>query len=318
MGGWALAAAAASALSFLELLSLPGRSSDAHYASVESTARAPEVDGFDVGDVHWDVRGFAAAPSLQPLRDFFDSHCRGLLATTAAWCVADAFAAAFPHGDPSSELVDASYDPAKDLARHLAGEPGHCVTRGGLIAATLLAEGIPARVVQIVPSGSIPGHTFAEVWNPPTGWAMVDASLDLSFENDRGPASAADAVYPSPSHPSHMLPRAHMVATAPTSYAEWQARSDSTQLLYPEPWLYTRTGKQFASFPLRGAFVHVGPGVLSRGPAQTWLRRASVFFGVLAIVLGFAAGRRRRRLRRLRRQDHARETTREALASPAE
>jgi hypothetical protein len=296
--GFSFARAAAvsfglSAASLLMLLPFSGRRSDAVHVDATELAGPPQRDQFDLGPVRWDVADYRTEKTLEPLREFFEHHCAGTVGLTAAWCVTDVFHAAFPHGDPAREFLGPTFDPAVDLQEHLAGAPGHCVTRSGLVAAVLLASGIPARVAQIVPVDGSPGHTVAEVWNA-TGWVMVDPSLSVQFEQDGRPLSVAEVVFEGEGAPRL---RADTDPSTPKRYAAWQTPVVSTQIVYPEPWLYMRTGPKSARFPFRGVAVHAGPQFFALGPAQNFLHGAVAAFGgggfaLLAIAV---VARRRRR-----------------------
>lgn len=273
------------ALSMAGLWALPGRSSESKHAEVAEAERVPEAEGhFDLSVLHWDMSLYRSDARLEPLRREFSRSCGGLEGLVAAGCIGDLFHRSFPGGAPKHEFVDATYDPAADLASHLAGgEPGHCVTRAGLVAATLLASGIPARVVQIRSVGS--GHTLVEVWDRGLGWVLSDPTMSPAR---REPRSAVDAVLRDSS------PRLPARAGDGIGADERdRGPREQAQLAYPEPWLYTRVGERAAAWPLRGLFVSVGPRRLLDGPVQTLLRWLVVGQIGLAGIAALIAYRRR-------------------------
>src|SRR6266545_5495732 len=142
-----------------------------------------EKDPLTLGDLNWHPGPYASAASLEPMRVIARAHCPGLSSFETATCLANFFAGRFPHGNPKREFFDSNYDPAKVLSNHLAGEPGHCVTRTGLLAATLLAMGIPARVVQIQPLDGSSGHNVLEIWDSKMGgWVLMDPTYSGSLD----------------------------------------------------------------------------------------------------------------------------------------
>src|SRR5262249_55046542 len=117
----------------------------------EDDERLPPGAGtFALGPVVWDLETYRTSPALEPFRTLVRARCGE--APDDAWglapCVMTALADAFVQGDPSAEFLSPSFDPEATLERHLAGEPGHCVTRSGILATALLSTGTPARVVQ--------------------------------------------------------------------------------------------------------------------------------------------------------------------------
>jgi hypothetical protein len=241
------------------------------HASVHE-ARAPR-DPLALGDLHWDPAPYQRAASLAPLRALVADRCAGKGAVATAECLTDLFAEHFINGVPAREFFDAGYSPAADLAEHLGGAPGHCVTRSGLLAAALLSAGFPARVVQLLPrTGG--GHNVAEVWEPGRGWVFVDPSYRLSIDGTAGAASAAAAL----SRPERVRWRVnialHPVVGVPTEaqviYGELR-RLVGGHLVYPDPWLYTRVGHRAAPAPFQARFVVVGPPSFRLGIAQPLL-----------------------------------------------
>ena len=93
----------------------------------------------------------AVDPRLEPLRNYYRLHAYGQKGLEAARLITEGIASHSPLGNPSQEFVDTGFDPVASFLLQLGGEPGHCVTRSGSVAAVLLASGIPARVFQIMP-----------------------------------------------------------------------------------------------------------------------------------------------------------------------
>jgi hypothetical protein len=58
----------------------------------------------------------------------------------------------------------------------------------------------------------------------------------------------------------------------------------SEDFLYPEPWLYLRTGRHLAAWPIRGVFARVGPWHWWLGTAQTVLWAGILLSLMLASV----------------------------------
>jgi Transglutaminase-like superfamily len=200
----------------------------------------------------------------------------------AATCVSDVFARAFKHGNPTTEFLHAKYNPAAALAQHLNGAPGHCVTRSGLLTTALLSVGIPARQVQVVTGDT--GHNVLTVWDAESGWVSFDPSTGTVFEEDGRLLSTRRAV-------ASDRGAARQVALAPMSGAYFatinalRQAGEAPELLYPEPWLYTRVGERRAAWPFRGLFVHTGATQWSRGAAQGVLRWAIALLLGLSVLL---------------------------------
>lgn len=271
---------------------LPYSSSSLQGVTLLQADAPPSNTSYDVGPLHWDLEAYRSAPSLEPLRAFKQAHCATETGLDAAVCVSNAFAEKFPHGTPQHEFVDTSYDPASVLAEHLAGAPGHCVTRSGLLAATLLACGQPARVVQFISTTGV-GHNVIEVWGSQTGWVMFDPTYGGSVTDETHPLSTAAAA-----KANTLTWRANgLAAITDTSAAVVYTNAETALLpgstvLYPEPWLYTRVGARQAPFPFRGAFAHVGGSSWQLGPAQHlchWGFALSALAGVALIAASLRA-----------------------------
>jgi hypothetical protein len=260
------------------------------HASMQE-ARAPR-DPLALGDLHWDPARYQRSPALAPLRALVADHCAGKSSVATAECVSDLFARHFAHGIPAREFFDAEYSPAADLAEHLGGAPGHCVTRSGLLAAALLSAGFPARVVQLMPrTGG--GPNVAEVWDAARGWVLVDPSFRVTIEGSDGTASAA-AAQASPAQVRWRLNTAlHEVvgAGSPINFGNL-SRLVAGHLVYPDPWLYTRVGHRSAPAPFQARFVIVGPPSFRLGIVQPLLHIGITLalLGLLGSVLLALAG----------------------------
>lgn len=277
-------------LCFIAYVQLPGRSSQSVRVEIDEPDRPPDPDGnFSIGPLRWDVATYRTAASLAPFRALYAQHCAGTRGLAAATCVSDVFAKAFKHGGPTREFVQSEYDPPRDLAAHLGGEPGHCVTRSGLLATTLLSEGIPARQVQVVTAGL--GHNLITVWDQQHGWVAFDPSSGTVFEQEGKLASTVGAM-------TREGGDVRSIALAPmdqvyfTSAKQLREGGAAPEIMYPEPWLYTRVGNHVAQWPFRGLFVHTGAAHWNLGSAQTALRWGMLACLLLA-VLGLAGSRQK-------------------------
>ena len=278
----------------LSYMRLPYRSAWLTHATEGEVAAAP-TPNFRMGSIEWDVMRYAADPALEPFRSAFRNACGSEQGLNAALCVSDAMARQFPHGSPSAEFTDRTFDPVAHLAHHMAGEPGHCMNRVAIMAAELLAVGVPARVTQLLPMHG-PGHNVVEVWDASYGWVVVDPTYGTVLGDGTKPASAF-LLRRAPDHvPWHTL----AAAPAPKSTVEDGRRNGPDtrlykgRLFYPEPWLYLRVGPRTAIWPFRGAFARLGTSPLDFG--RVLLIRLGTI-GAFTLALGFllAAWRVRRR-----------------------
>jgi hypothetical protein len=250
-------------------------------------ARRPPASDFSIGPIRWSVAAFTEAKALQPFRDAMRSTCGDAKGLAAGACVTRELHARFPTGDPSSEFVNTNFEPVAHLQRHLAGAPGHCLTRSAILAAELLATGTPARVVQMVPARG-KGHTLVEVWDEMLGWTLVDPSSGGFVTGSTNHASAVD-----------LLADPKLVQWRPfgeASSAEVEANRRHFQGLlrgnavYPEPWLYLRLGERVAPWPWHGSYASVGPSYFPLGPAQralSWAIPTIAVAGLLLIALAW-------------------------------
>lgn len=283
-GGLAIASVAALAV----LAHTEGASCWVVSATTDEVERAP-TPGFAIGGVRWDPSATARDPALAPFRSDFNAHCAGRLGRDAALCVTRHLDDAFPWGAPRTDLLAPRFDPAADLAAHLAGEPGHCVTRSGITVDELLSVGIPARLAQIFPADGA-AHNIVEVWDAETGWTLVDPSFGGVLTSGGRPVSAARAITVG----GHLQPMGSVVLGGGHYYASVSFRGGA--IMYPEPWLYLRSGERIAPRPFHGRFARLGGYALRLGVGQ-WLLRLGVVLFAFGAAVAFVIGVRRRRAR---------------------
>jgi len=216
-------------------------------------------------------------------------HCASLAGLDAAECLSATFAATFPHGVPSHEFVDAEYDPVADLASHMEGAPGHCVTRSGLIAAILLSAGMAARQMQM----AAPHHNVVEVFDERLGWVLIDPTFGAVFRTASGPSSAAALVNDSDGQWTQEL-----ASPAPHAKLGFEPDTGPREIAFPDPWLYTRSGKRAADWPFRGIFVHAGARGWQQGFGQQVARwtAGGLILALVATLLSRSLLARRLRL----------------------
>lgn len=253
-------------------------------AVTESEVASKPTPNFRIGSSVWLVDQYAKEPSLEPFREEFERTCSGKAGVEAGICAAAALAERSPLGNPRSEFVDASYDPVQVLADHLGGAPGHCTTRSALVAAELLAVGIPARVVQVVPAeGS--GHNILGVWDAERGWMLIDPSVPGIVTLD-GVSATTRQLLRSPASVG-VFSSGTLIPAAETNAALRGAET----ALYPEPWLYMRVGPRAASWPFRGVFARIGRERILLGSAQKLLAGSIAVTGAALLVTAVISGR---------------------------
>lgn len=234
-----------------------------------------------MGHLVWDTPRYASEPRLEPLRSLYHSRCENRVGAAAAACLSDVFARAFPADSPQHELFDPVYDPARDLAAHMAGEPGHCVTRSGLISAVLLSVGIPARVVQFYGVMGA-GHNVMAVWDGELGWAVFDPSFGAFVAVGQRPVGA-EAIVAQPDDVG--LLRAGLAPAGEKAQEFYHTlTAGGVTVTYPEPWLYLRVGERAAPWPLRASFAVIGARRWCVGPAQTAARASALAFTLVAVA----------------------------------
>jgi hypothetical protein len=233
-------------------------------------AQAPSPN-FDIGTVHWDVTGYASEPALEPLREFYRETCKDQKGLAAALLLAEEFSYRFPFESPKVDFFEAQYSLMEDFRAHVErGEPGHCVTMSGLMAAVLLSAGCPARVVQVY-SPHHKGHNMVEIWDQNQGWVFIDPSYMAWVRCDEVLGSSRPGDKPivhkigrtfsgvRANRPSENL---NVLYFDPKDGLMWGPRT------YPEPWLYLRLGPRAAPWPFRGRIVVDGPSSWRLGTAQ--------------------------------------------------
>jgi hypothetical protein len=251
----------------LVLKGLPYSSVQMARVEAAEAVRPPSATEFSVGSLYWPVAALQQDPALRPFRDTMRASCGEARGLAAAACATRVLRERTPVGDPATEYVNVAFDPVRHLERHLAGEPGHCLTRSAIVAALLLATGTPARVVQMLPvTGK--GHTLVEVWDDALGWTVVDPSNNGYLTSVNGPSAAADLL----ASPGGLEWRRFGSERATTEESDRQRRYFlgllTGNVLYPEPWLYLRQGQRIASWPFRGQYARVGPLRFVMGPLQ--------------------------------------------------
>jgi hypothetical protein len=260
---------------------LPYKSSLLTSASLEQVL-APPKSSFAIGSMRWDLRAYTTDPHLEPLRVYFRSVAGTQKGVAAALAVSRDFVARFPFGNAPRECFSRSFDPVEDLNEHLRGAPGHCVTRSSLASAVLLSAGIPARMVQL--STDTPtGHNVFEVWDQHEDWVMVDPTYGGMLKMGNNLCSAVEAqLYGGAATWTQAAPPASEAVSPSRLYSPRGQDVLRAPLVYPEPWLYMRTGPRESEWPFRGRFAVVGPTSWNLGIAQLIFRFAIVTFALLA------------------------------------
>lgn len=279
--------AALSLTQAFELWWLPYSSSIIESAETVGSGTPPSGGFFRLGSITWDLREFEADASLAVYREVFATYSRGTRGLDAVVNISDEFARRFPHGSPKDEFFLADYDPIHTLYAHLGGEGGHCVTRAGLVATTLLASGIPARVLQVLPP-DLSGHNIVEIWDDSEGWVLFDPTTGYAFrrrgrDEKSGSYLSGEEAASSPG-PVEIVPLGKVPANVGDPRAFISPRFFAGTLVYPEPWLYTRVGERYSHWPFGGRFVKLGAGGWQTGPLQDLLRT-----GIVVCLLGSAA-----------------------------
>lgn len=268
--GWFGFGCLAASLGLLLLLkALPYSSVHLVTVSPSETTRRPSPE-FTLGPLTWPVTELAQAPALQPFREAFRAACGEATGLAAAACASAVLAERVPVGEPTTEFVSDDFEPATHFEEHMAGAPGHCLTRGAILATQLLSVGIPARIVQLVPARGN-GHTLVSVWDDGMGWIVVDPTSGGFVTSSGNPGSATTLLASAPRVEWNPL------GQAPASVADSARMTRYFQslltggVLYPEPWLYLRHGDRLAPWPLRGLYANAGRPLLWLGPLQQLL-----------------------------------------------
>lgn len=273
-------------LQALLLWQLPYTTSIIHHlplAGVEQSQSA--MNDFRLGELMWDIELYKADKNLHSFRQFFQRNCGTQRGLDAAICLSDVLLKKIPFGAPSQEVVDAIYSPIQAFENHMNGAPGHCVTYAGLSSLVLLASGTPARMVQIV-SSTKPGHNVIEVWDAQHGWVLFDPLNKFVPIKNGNPISALEAINPSNQVTVAQIGKDSESKSYLSDYYQGKLPFDGA-IVYPEPWLYTRSGKRFDHGFYRGRFVSFGIDFFWLGQAQRLLRLGILICFVLASISGF-------------------------------
>ncbi len=228
------------------------------------------ADPLQLAALRWDTPAVVEGSAADHLRAFARGRCAGpAAAIERAVCLSNALATRCPHGRPPRSLLDPAADHLALVASHLAGRPCDPATRASLLAAALLATGTPARLVHMTnPSVEI-SHPAIEVHDPQRGWILFDPLFAGTVSTPAGSSAAAViSALPSSIHFQRL-------AQIPTSTGRnldgqrfYQGAPDkprATHLIYPDPWLYTRSGPRAASSPFNAQYVVAGPPSWSLG-----------------------------------------------------
>jgi hypothetical protein len=158
------------------------------------------------------------------------------------------------------------------------------------MAAILLSAGMAARQLQMAP----PHDNVIEVFDERWGWVLVDPSFGAVFRTKLGLGSAAALARGDEGGQwTQELP-----SPLPHWQAEFEPNAGPREIVFPDPWLYTRSGRRAADWPFRGLFVHVGARGWRFGLGQQVARRTAGAVS-LALVGVFASAWLRRRRSRL-------------------
>lgn len=259
------------------LRALPYSTSWIENAEIEEISVVP-TPNFQIRDIEWSVTEYQESPALGSLRKHLSEWCPLASGLDAAQCVSEVIAEHSELGSPPQEFFDATYSPALALEEHLAGKPGHCVTRSGLVAAALLSAGIPAVVVQVIPRNGA-GHNIVGVWDRRYGWTLVDPTVPGLLVASNAPVTIE----------SLLKGVGDLQVHSPRGQQETHpALTNVAALVLPEPWLYVRVGEKATRWPFRGAFVMAGNARVTLGPAQKGTL-GLIFLTVVAVALLWCA-----------------------------
>jgi hypothetical protein len=255
-----------------------------------SPAEVEATRGTALGQLSWDPAPYVTAPTLEPFRQLMRDQCSRDTDRERVACLIELFANRFPHGAPALDAFDPRYDPALDLAAHLAGAPGHCVTRSSLSATALLSIGIPARVVQLIAADGTGHNIFSFFDRQERRWVAVDPTYaiilhppGLSIASAIRHAVTFDQIARAPSNPPGDPSEAYRDGALLTGH-----------VVYPEPWLYTRVGPRVAAFPYTGHFVVVGAPTMRLGLLHRMLPIGAVVLFLVAVASAIGVVRRLR------------------------
>lgn len=282
---WAAGAFAILALAQLGTLKqLPYSSCCLEKVDAEELTRASN-SRFTLGSIRWDVEEYARDPKLEVFRAYYREKAAGKRGLEAAVVLMDRLLQDIRRGNPSQDFLRRDFDPVASFTAHLRGDPGHCVTLSGSLATILLSVGIPARVVQFVPAdNAVRGHTVVEVWDERNGWLLVDALYGGTITNGKSGSSAFHAIHSADKLRFVEQGTHSETATALGYYEDGGLSIQDGSLVYPEPWLYLRTGPRASSWPFMGKFAVAGRGGWLCGPAQNLLRIGFLACGIVSLL----------------------------------
>jgi Transglutaminase-like superfamily len=275
------------AVQLFVLKALPYSSSWLSKATLNLDRPSPD---FRVGAIRWDVRAYSEATELEPLRAYFNATCPGQSGLKAAVSITRDLNNRFGFGEPDLDFLNPSYSLLDDYREHVEkGKPGHCVTYSGLLTATLLSAGCPARVVQVY-SLSGGGHNIVEIWDDEIGWVLIDPSQKAIIQTATK-RIAQDDVEEIHDGETKVVQVGGIFSKEgkqnPIRYLDANDGVLKGPRVYPEPWLYLRCGQKAAPWPFRGAFAVVGRRPLYLGIAQRILDvsiPATTIVGVVALL----------------------------------
>jgi hypothetical protein len=226
-----------------------------------------------LGPLRWDAPQDGLGPSTSPLSGFVRASCTAPAPPlTLAACLTSALASRCPHGPTVLAILDPATEYPSTVSGHLAGQPCDGTTRSSILAAALLRAGVPARLVHMTnPSAGIT-HTAIEVLDRKRGWQLFDPLFAGTVTASAG-GSAAAVITASPEEI-----RFQQLADTPAGvgvdldgqrfYLGAPGKPRATHLVYPEPWLYTRSGQPTAPWPFVARYVVAGPPSWSLGIGQ--------------------------------------------------
>ena len=263
-------------------------SSVSWYSIEEEQKKAKPSPDFEIGNLEFNVEKYSKAQELEPFRKYFKQNCENTKGIKAASCLSENLLEKVPFGEPSDELFFPGYSPVKSFEEHLEGKPGHCVSFSGMTLGSLLSVGIPARMVQILPTTKKPnGHNIIEVWDEKEGWVLFDPLSDNLLANENGDyMSALEAISTNSKIKTVEAGTENITEGHLADYYDNSTPFDKA-ITFPEPWLYTRVGEKDSSI-FRGSFVAFGEGYFEYGGSQTWLRYSVLLCGLLLLIVSFS------------------------------
>jgi hypothetical protein len=125
------------------------------------------------------------------------------------------------------------------------------------------------------------GHTIIGVWDDRLGWVVFDPTYDGAFTDGSHFLSGPNAHRKAALVRWVPLGRSALGSSAsPALYGDPRHSPFREDFVYPEPWLYLRTGRHVGGWPIRGVFAWVGPWHWWLGTAQ-----ATLWVGILLALM---------------------------------